>query len=444
MSLSQRFLVAAVLVVAVASLGLGAWAAFYVQRGITDGVAATAAASIDALVAHQIGELPPDAKISDEDRATLDAVFAIGNDADSTRLLQIRIRDLNGRLAYESVGALSDPEDEDEHFREAAAGAVSSRLVQVAVPPIGSIEGLPIDVLEIFTPLHRGATGEVFAIAELYYSAKSVVEQRDRAQVDVWILVGLSSLVVIGALYILVDRASATIVKQRARLARNLMASRALAGENRTLHRASEELRQNANFANEALLAQVGSDIHDGPIQVLTLIILRLSTVSLKSPEMTATAKLATEAMEELRNISNGLVLPELALLTPTAALQLAVSRHEQQTGVSVRRTIGPLPDAVQLVIKICAYRVIQEALTNAFRHGSPSGQAVTVQAVGERLVIRVTNRARKGNKGEANQPGLGLRGMRYRVESLGGTLRTRIGTSTVSVEAEIPLGQLG
>jgi signal transduction histidine kinase len=94
-------------------------------------------------------------------------------------------------------------------------------------------------------------------------------------------------------------------------------------------------------------------------------------------------------------------------------------------------------------VVKICAYRVIQEALTNAFRHGSPTGQAVTAQVVGERLVIRVTNRARKGGNNESHEPGLGLRGMRFRVESLGGTLRMRIGKTTASVEAEIPLGQL-
>jgi hypothetical protein len=433
-------------VVALASAGLGNWVGFYVQRGITEGVAATAAASIDSLVAHEVGALGLHEALSEAEKATLDQVFAIGNDADSTRLLQIRIRNTEGRLVYESAGALSDPEQGEElHFRQAAAGAVSSRLAQVAVPPVGTIAGLPIDVLEIFTPLHNEVTGEIFAIAELYYSAKSVLDQRDRAQVDVWILVGLSGLVVIGALYLLVDRASVTIARQRDRLASNLAASRRLSDENRALRDASEELRQNANSANEALLAQVGSDIHDGPVQMLTLIILRLSKAAVLSPEMAATATLATEAIEELRNISNGLVLPELASLTLADALLLAISRHEQLTGVHVRRTVAALPETALLVVKICAYRVIQEALTNAFRHGAAEGQAVSAKVVGDRLVVRITNKARKGEKHEGTQPGLGLRGMRFRVESLGGALRADIGVGSANVvEAEIPLGQPG
>ncbi|HEY9011551.1 MAG TPA: ATP-binding protein [Devosia sp.] len=445
LSLSLRFLFAAVLVVALAMLGLGAWVGYYVQHGITDGVASTAASSIDALVAHQVGMLREDGVLTAEEKARLDEVFSIGNEADSARLLQIRIRDLAGRMLYQSA-PLEDADGEEALYAAAVAGKVTSRLTQVSVPPVGPIAGLPIEVLEIYTPLHDVNTGRIFAVAEMYYSARTVTAERDRAQLEVWTLVGVSGLVVIAVLYLLVDRASRTIARQRERLAGNLAGSRRLAADNRRLRDASEDLRQSANFTNEALLAQVGSDIHDGPIQLLTLIILRLTEAAQQSPELAATAKLAGDVLEELRNISSGLVLPELAPLSLGQALELAISRHEALTGAAVARRFASLPEAAPLVVKVCGYRVVQEALTNAFRHGAGNGEEVLVELdEANRLRIRVTNNVRPGQMPRPHGTGLGLRGMHFRVESLGGTLHTCIGEGPVStIEAAVPLGQPG
>lgn len=441
MSLSQRFLVAAVLVVMAASVALGFWVGLYVERGITDGVAETAAASIDSLIAHQIDEITPGAPLTEEERASLDGVFAIGSGSDAVRLIQIRLRDLEGRSFYESSSELLGVRDGGALLTAAAAGKVSVRIEQLVLAPVGPIEAFPIDVLEIFTPLHKIETGEIFAVAELYYSARSVLQQRDRAQADVWLLVGISGLAVIAALYLLVDRASLTIARQRARLGENLAASRRLSEENRTLRVASEDLRQNANFANEALLAQVGSDIHDGPIQLLTLSILRLSKPKADAANVAASAKLVAEAMEELRNISTGLVLPELAALSLEETLELAVSRHENLTGVEVTRQFETLPQTAPMVAKICAYRVVQEALSNAYRYGAPEGERVAAWMLEERLSLRISNRPSPGPAPQKATPGLGLRGMRFRVESLGGGLQVDLTGAAHVVQADIPLG---
>lgn len=441
-SLAQRFLVVAAVVMIVSALGRAGWMGHFVQRGIVEGVAATAAASFDSLVAHHIHDLPVDRPLTAAERARLDEVFEIGKKSDTTRLLQIRIRNLKGEIIYASASDLEQGDDDHPHFERAISGRVSSHLLQLQVAPVGGLAGYPIDVLEIYTPLHRAETGEAFALAELYFSAKSIIEQRNRTQFNVLLLVSISGIAAMAAIYLLVDWASRTIGRQRKRLADNLADSRRLAHENRRLHAASEELRQNANSANEALLAQVGSDIHDGPIQVLTLVILRLSQTEMSPAERATTAALASEAMEELRNISNGLVLPELSALSLGAALALAVDRHEELTGVSVRRDIDPELQAASLVVKICGYRVIQEALTNAFRHGASQGQGVTARRVGDSLCLRISNRPRAESAPERRESGLGLRGMRFRVESLGGWLRADISNEAESiVQAEIPLG---
>lgn len=441
MSLSQRFLVVAVLVVAAASTALGALGGHYVQRGITEGVVTTAASSIQALVAHHLSGLQTDAALDAEDRARLDDVFAIGNDSESTRLLEIHILSLNGELIYRSLGELAGIDGEPSGFEAASRGEVASRISTFEMAAVGRIGEFPIELLEIYTPLRRAGTGEIFAVAELFYSARSVTAQRTKAQQDIWMLVSLTGLLVIAVLYFFVDRASRTIAKQRQRLAANLAESRRLSAENLALRDASEELRQSATSANEALLAQVGSDIHDGPIQLLTLIILGLSSDGGSAEDRALTTRLATEALEELRGISNGLVLPELAALTLEEAVLLAVQRHEDLNAVRVKRLISELPSEAPTVVKICAYRVVQEALTNAQRHGSATGQAVVASILGDCLVLRVSNRSGRPG-GPTKGHGLGLRGMRFRVESLGGTLNTDFsGHDENVVEAEIPLG---
>lgn len=443
LSLSQRFLIAAVLVVAMAMALLGNWIGVYLQQGITNGVVDTAAASIEALITHQVGEITPGSAITAEQRASLDAAFRIGNEAQQTRLLQIRIRDLDGGLIYESGGGLVETGDEDEEVEAAARGGVTARIIDVLLSPVGPIEGLPLTVLEIFTPLHRIGDGVVFATAELYYSAATVVELRDKAQRDVWVLVGLFGILVVSALYLLVNSAGRTIGRQRGRLAANLAASRRLSDENRALRDAADQLRLSANSANEALLAQVGSDIHDGPIQLLTLIILRLGRGAKTEADLAPTIQLASETMEELRNISTGLVLPELADTTLEQSLALAVQRHEDQTGTGVERAFGELGGPVTLAVKIAAYRVVQEALTNAFRHGGGSGQVVEAMIEDDALLLAIENEATGAapSADDRSDMRLGLKGMRFRVESLGGELSIAFGTQHTRVTAKIPLG---
>ena len=448
--LSQRFLLAAVVVVALAMVVLGNWIGYYLQSSITKGVAASAAASIDSLIAHALEGVSASRPLTEEDRAKLDDVFEIGNDSDSTRLLQIRIWELDDTILYESLGGLVD-ETQAEGFRAAVGeGAVISNVINLQLEPVGPIKGHSISTLVIYTPLHRPMTEDIFAVAALYYSAKSLLAIQLRAQLDVWVLVGLIGLGMIGVLYVIVDQASRTIASQRTRLAKNLIASRKLSEENYALHATSEQLRLNANFSNESLLAQVGSDIHDGPIQILTLIILRLTQAKNASgrriaqqSELGMTIQLATDAMEELRNISAGLVLPELAELSLEHAIMLAISRHEESTGTPVKQELNELPEHTSMAVKICAYRIVQEALHNAFRHAGASNQFVSATASNGNLYLAVTNSARGKPVTRSNDDRnlkLGLRGMRFRVESLGGVLHADIGSSSVTtISAEIP-----
>lgn len=90
-----------------------------------------------------------------------------------------------------------------------------------------------------------------------------------------------------------------------------------------------------------------------------------------------------------MRNIAAGFGLPQLDHLSLPDVLKRAVRAHERRTGSRVGLTLGELPTEVQLPVKMTAYRLIQEALTNAHRHANGIGQRVDVSQCAGDLQIR-------------------------------------------------------
>jgi signal transduction histidine kinase len=440
-TLSQRFLLVASFTIIVASGAMGIWVVANVQSGIVEGVARTAASSIQSLLYPSVAGLALDRDLTDAERAALARAFELGNEADSTRLLQFDLRRLDGTLIYRADGGLQDDVNSGL-FSRATAGEFVASVQGVLLPPVGPLGRYPLDVLRIVTPLST-PDGAPFAVATLYFSAKSLSEIEARLRGAVWIAVAGTGLVVLAGLYAMVARASRTIDTQRRHLAHNLAESRHLTDDNRALHEASEKLRLDASSANESLLSRVGSDIHDGPVQLITLLILRLSGIK---PDTTkdgvdAALPLAQRAIDELRDISSGLVLPELAELSAIDAVQLAVRRHEETTGelVDFEATAGV--GAASEAARICAYRVTQEGLRNGYRHGGDGRQGVRLEGADGYLDLVVTNPPPVRGKRTASQPErLGLRGLRFRVEALGGNLTIEFGETATALRARIPL----
>jgi signal transduction histidine kinase len=110
------------------------------------------------------------------------------------------------------------------------------------------------------------------------------------------------------------------------------------------------------------------------------------------------------------------------------AALEWLAQGVTERTGVPV--AVGAPEDRLAPEIETALYRIVQEALTNAVRHGRPRRIAVEVHGEGPniRTVIQDDGQgfdvaaawSRRGDQG------LGLIGMRERAEALGGTLEIR------------------
>ncbi|WP_218577961.1 ATP-binding protein [Phytohabitans rumicis] len=135
----------------------------------------------------------------------------------------------------------------------------------------------------------------------------------------------------------------------------------------------------------------------------------------------------ALEALSELRRVLGVLRVERESAHAPQPTLdvldELVGNVRDAGLAVTARTTgeVRPLPPGVEL----SAYRIVQEALSNAIRHAPGATVTVEVAYRPADLVIRVVNTAPTAPAPSPSDGGHGLLGMRERVAMLGGTLAT-------------------
>jgi two-component system sensor histidine kinase UhpB len=213
---------------------------------------------------------------------------------------------------------------------------------------------------------------------------------------------------------------------------------------------ASRELTRAVEHRLEQERAEIARELHDELGQAVTAI--RSLAVSIghrcgsQDAESADAAKLIAETAGQLYDAMHGLI-PRLRPLTldslglADALRDLAeqwTSRHPQ---IAVRLELGELPESAGPTMKLAVYRMVQEALANAVVHGQPSLLEIEAGRRGDALEVCVRDNG-SGLPPDWDRPGrFGLKGMRERIEALGGTLRVA-GRAERGVEviARIPL----
>jgi signal transduction histidine kinase len=192
--------------------------------------------------------------------------------------------------------------------------------------------------------------------------------------------------------------------------------------------------------ATQAERRRIERDLHDGSQQQLVSVAMTLGLADsrfLAEPESAQTflreARTGlSEALEDLRELSRGIypgILTERGLAP--ALDELAARGH-----LPVELVVS-LPERLPERVETAAYFTVSEALTNVAKYAHATNVGVRVERVDGRAVIQVRD---DGTGGADPSRGSGLRGLRDRVEALGGhlTLQSPPGKGTV-VEAEIP-----
>jgi signal transduction histidine kinase len=184
---------------------------------------------------------------------------------------------------------------------------------------------------------------------------------------------------------------------------------------------------------NEQALRRISADLHDGPGQALALALLRLDGLQAPCEDGGACVRTRVDfatvhtavrdALAELRAISAGLRLPELERLCVADVVARAVQDHQRRSGVRVDYRLQSVPEHAPLPIKIALLRTLQEALSNATRHGQGKDVKVEVGCESEMLSLTVADGGPGFDPELVETSGhLGVAGMRERAELLGGS----------------------
>ena len=110
-----------------------------------------------------------------------------------------------------------------------------------------------------------------------------------------------------------------------------------------------------------------------------------------------------------------------------------------REAGLPVEHSVEGAPRELPPGVDLSAYRVIQEALTNALKYAGPARAWVTVRWLEREVVLEIANDGRSAPGGDG--PGHGLAGLRERVALVGGAVDSgpRAGGGFV-VTARLPL----
>lgn len=431
-SLIKRFLVAAAVTI-FASMAVLTYAVSHRFESIAMQAAAEEGALlIGNFLGPEVQELATTRSLSEETTQNLDARLR-GKLGERVKAIKIWLSD--GTLVYASNKKLVGEKFPSAHLAAAFAGRASGSFDDLddhgttfERPP-----GNPL--IEIYAPFYRIGTNDVIAVGEIYNDGGRLAENLNRVRLTTASIVGAVTAPMMFILFLMVRRADSIVAKNRASLSRKVLEARDLAAQNNQLRQEADEARLDAIQSNERLLGQIGQDLHDGPIQMLSVLMLKLNDIPVKkvvanvgapSTAVQSIGDVAARALSELRDVSIGLVLPQLEGLTAKETLLLAVRQHENLTGSEVRHEIDDLGFYPSSSLRICMFRIVQEGLNNAYYYAGGRGQHVAAHLLGNSILITVSDSG-VGEGGarspSARKTGLGLQGLQRRVKGHRGTI---------------------
>jgi signal transduction histidine kinase len=215
--------------------------------------------------------------------------------------------------------------------------------------------------------------------------------------------------------------------------------------------RAQHDTERERLLAAATERARIARDLHDSAGHAISVVAVRAGAARLRHHQDPDRSLLALEAIEGLARQT----VEEIDQLVGTlreggpasgvveappglASLDTLIARH-QAAGLEVTLDTSGAPRPLGAAADQAAYRILQEALTNAARHGA--GSARIELAFGDAAVqLAVTNPV-PARGSPRSGGGHGLIGMRERATLLGGNLDAERANGTFRIRARIPYG---
>ncbi len=455
MSLAQRFTVTSLLIMLAAMMIVGTWVSQQIREGVITQTAVVTAGYVDTIISPLLQASSDGKQIAPEAITTLGEL--IESRSLGSQLVSMKLWAPDGRILYSpSPELINQSFAISENLGRALQGEIRTELSELNDPEQTYERRFGDQLLETYAPVRSSETGEILAVSEFYLSPEALDREIREAQLRSWQLVILSTLGMFLLLAGIVGQGSRTIEKQKRELEEKVAQQERLIGQNNALHRRVQRAAANTTALNEQFLHQISADLHDGPGQDLALALLRIEALanrcnryhfeendqSLIDHDFDTVQNALKSAMQELRSISAGLRLPDIAHLTPREIILRAIRDCERKTSCKVALKLEEVPEEAPLPVKITLYRLLQEALANSARHADCLDPQVSVRLDGSGLAVQISDRGAGFDLEQLGDArGLGLSGMRERAEVLGGWLAvsSEIGLGTV-IQAVLPI----
>ncbi len=424
-----QFLTAGGAVMLTAMLLTGSWITGRIEQSVVDNTASATALYIESFISPLSQELAAGDTLSDPARRALAEGFA--GTGVGERIVSFKIWKPGGLVVYatdpEIIGKQFPP---SEDLKRAWTGQVSGSFEGLGDLESEREAALGLPLLEVYSPVREVWSGEIIAVAEFYEVATELQDDLADARRTSWLLVAgvfLGSGVLLTGI---VRAGGRTIERQGAMLRAQVAESRRIAAQNRELRDRAVNASARAAAQVEKSLRRVSADLHDGPAQYVALAAMRIDSIVPNNEagrhEAAAIRGALQTALAEIRTISRGLSLPDLERLSLAEIAERAVESHRQAGTAVTLNVTGPDDAAVDISARICLFRFLQEALSNAARHAPGAPVDVSIR-VGASVTATVRDRGPGFDPATAigirPDGGEGLAGLRDRAESIGAEL---------------------
>jgi signal transduction histidine kinase len=215
------------------------------------------------------------------------------------------------------------------------------------------------------------------------------------------------------------------------------------ARENRAAQRRAE-----AETVAEQERVRIARDMHDVVAHSLAVVIAQADGARYAAASDPA---VASQALGTISSTARAALADVRLLLTqlrhsqgdgpqPTLADLESVYAQVRAAGVDLRVDVDPAPVGTPpAALQLAVYRILQEALTNALRHGDRGPVSVRLAWRADRVEVEVRNGM---SSTSPPTPGHGVIGMRERAQLVGGTLDTEAQDGWFTVRAVLPTGE--
>jgi signal transduction histidine kinase len=334
-------------------------------------------------------------------------------------------------------------------------------LAVLSSVPLAGRRVAPLSVLGVVTAATAALYGFGYGLgppmgfAVALYSAS---ENRDETRPRTWAAAVVLSIVVLLGPHLIRDGLAAELLLggavssaawfagDRARLRRERIAEL----EERA-RRAEREAERERRLAASEERTGIARDLHDSAGHAINVILVQAGAARLLQERDPERSREAIETIEEVARDTLGEIDQLVRALRENsspaevepppglAALDALAARH-RSSGLAVTVSIEGPRRPLAPVVDQAAYRILQEALTNAARHGAGSAE-VEIDYGPTQLEVSVTNPT--AQDAIARNGGThGIVGMRERTQLLGGSLETAARDGLFILRARLPYGE--